>query len=214
MLAHMLKLASIVLFTPLLLSASDVAVDAIASFCAAEEVELPLDSESGSASFLHNMSGHPDSLSAVAQRLLRNALEGEAATAPRDCEPNCPRNATSEVVYRVTPIEFLAPERQRDVCLRFESETSAEPLRFEEKQFNTVEDMNTWIMAFSQGKGDEGKKLYAQCSSNCSPQYTFLIAQHNAQYQVRTEVLCGLARDKSNNQYRISTALRWTCVVN
>ena len=214
MLVRIPKLASIALLAPLMLSVSDVAVDASTSFCSAEEVELPLDSESGSASFLHNMSGHPDSLSAVAQRLLHKALAGEAAPAPRDCEPDCPPNATSEVVYRVTPIEFLAPERQHDVCLRFESETTAEPLRFEEKRFDTVEDLNTWIMDFSQGKGDEGKKLYAQCSSNCSPRYTFLIAQHNAQYQVRTEVLCGLARDKSNNQYRITTALRWTCAVN
>ena len=62
--------------------------------------------------------------------------------------------------------------------------------------------------------GEDGKLLYERCYSNCSPRYTFLIAEHTSGYAVRTEVHCGLARDRSNDRYRISTALRRSCPVN
>ena len=40
------------------------------------------------------------------------------------------------------------------------------------------------------------------------------VIDNTSGYAVRTEVHCGLARDKSNDQYRISTALRRSCPVN
>ena len=175
--------------------------------------ETLLASELGSAGLVHNMAHHPESLRAIAQRLLEDALNGNHEQA-RDCAPNCAPTERSEVVYRVTPADFLAPEDQRAVCLEFESETKDNPLRFESRAFETVDALNDWIMDFSQGRGKDGELLYKQCSSNCSPRYTFLIAEQRTGFEVKTEVLCGLARDRSNNRYRISTALRRRCAVN
>jgi hypothetical protein len=178
-----------------------------------EDLACPEPREFGSAGFIHNMAGHPDSIRAVAGRLLDDALNGEATQA-HECGPDCVASDQAEVVYRVVPTSFLAAEEQRDVCLQLETETKETPLRFEPKAFDTVDELNEWIMAFSQGQGEDGELLYERCYSNCSPRYTFLIAGRTSGFEVQTEVQCGLARDRSNDQYRITTALRRSCAFN
>ena len=184
-----------------------------ATDCSDPGPETPLASTIGSAHLIHNLAQHPESIRMIAGRLLEDALNGEHGKL-RDCAPNCTSVGSAEVVYRVAPTEFLAPEDQHAVCLAFESETTDNPLRFDSRAFDTMDEMNDWIMEFSQGQGEDGKRLYQQCSSNCSPRYTFLIAGQRTGYEVKTEVLCGLARDRSNNRYHISTSLRRRCVVN
>ncbi|MGR8920224.1 MAG: hypothetical protein ACU85V_11425, partial [Gammaproteobacteria bacterium] len=168
----------------------------------------------GSAGFMKNMAETPDSLTAIATDLLEAALETKKQRLAQGCESGCTAGEVAEIVYRVAPVSFLANEEQNAVCLAFEEQTRATPMRFEPRAFASVGDMNAWIMAFSQGRGEDGKLLYERCSSNCSPRYTFHIADDEAGYQVRTEVLCGLARDKSNDQYLVSTALSRRCAVN
>lgn len=184
----------------------------LAGTCPEGNAEVPLATETGSVAFLHNLTGHPDSIREVAGRLLEDALEGPGAA--KGCEPDCPVPNKSEVVYRVTPTAFLATDQQRPECIGFEDQTREEPMEFEPRAFATLDELNDWIMEFSQGRGEDGKLLYERCSSNCSPRYTFLIAEQSSGYEVRAEVQCGLARDRSNNDYRISTALRRTCAVN
>jgi len=190
------------------------AMDATFAECQAPGAEVPLASELGSAGFMLNLAEHPDSIRAVAGRLLEDALSAETDAATAACKPSCPSVTVAEVVYRVAPTAFLIAAEQNDVCVRFERETAHDPLRFDAREFRTVEELNQWIMDFSQGRGEDGRALYERCSSNCSPRYTFLIAEQPDGYAVKAEVLCGLARDKSNDRYRISTALRRTCAVN
>ena len=183
--------------------------------CDAPHREVPLDTATGSVGFIKNMAEDPTSIRAVAGRLLETALNGDSKTAAHDeCIGNCPDRLRSEVIYRVSPTAFLDAAEQHDVCRRFESETTVHPLEFDARSFASVAELNDWIMAFSQGRGADGKLLYERCSSNCSPRYTFLIAEQSSGYAVRAQVLCGLARDKANDQYRISTALRRSCAVN
>lgn len=183
--------------------------------CTNPHREVPLDTAMGSVGFIKNMAEDPTSIRAVAGRLLENALgDGTKAVAHDDCIGNCPDKVRSEVVYRVSPTAFLDAAEQHDVCRRYESETTVHPLEFDARSFASVAELNDWIMAFSQGRGADGKLLYERCSSNCSPRYTFLIAEQSSGYAVRAQVLCGLARDKANDQYRISTALRRRCAVN
>lgn len=183
--------------------------------CTAPLREVPLDTAMGSVGFIKNMAEDPTSIRAVAGRLLESALSDGTKTATQaGCVGNCPDKERSEVVYRVTPTAFLDAAQQHDVCRRYESETTVHPLEFDARSFASVAELNDWIMAFSQGRGADGKLLYERCSSNCSPRYTFLIAEQSSGYAVRAQVLCGLARDKANDQYRISTALRRSCAVN
>lgn len=182
--------------------------------CALTPDETPIASETGSASIIKNLAEHPGSIRAIAGRLLSDALIADGKQAGTDCDAACAQRATAEIVYRVAPTAYLADDQQREVCRKFESETSSHPLTFNQRQFRSVDELNEWIMAFSQGHGEDGRLLYKLCSSNCSPRYTFLIAEQNTGYAVKTEVLCGLARDRSNDVYRVSTAVRRSCAVN
>ena len=154
-----------------------------------------------------------EALEAGRARLLAEALTVENKKPAPGCTPDCPDDGVAEVIYRVAPMSFLPRGEQNALCLQLEDETAAAPLSFTPPTFGGVEALNRWISELSQGRGDDGKALYERCASNCSPRYTFFIASEEAGYSVRAEVLCGLARDKSNDQYLISTALRRSCAV-
>lgn len=158
-----------------------------------------------------NFADHPESIRAVAARLLKRALDTPAAPQAAACGDKCEPRAPLQVVYRVEPTVFLAPERQQALCLKLEQSTAADPLAFPNKEFKSVDELNAWIMDFSQGRGVEGKQLYAQCGANCSPRYTFLIAPVGGSLRVQSRVLCGRARDRASDQYSVSTALRASC---
>ena len=157
-----------------------------------------------------NLRNSAGSVSAVAEELLGSALD--PGTWP---EPACPDDcelAGREVVYKVLPTVYIEKSRQRPECLRLESETSEQPLHFESQRFATLEEMTKWIMRFSRGKGEDGKALYRECSSNCSPRYTFLIRNvDGGGFVLEPEVVCGLARDKDSTRYSLTTRLRTSC---
>jgi hypothetical protein len=176
--------------------------------------EEPLATEYGSAGIMKNLAETPDSIRAVASRLLEHALTVEDRKKAAGCSDDCPDAGVAEVIYRVAPAAFLPRPEQNAICLKHEDETTSNPLRFTPARFANFAEMNTWISDLSQGRGADGKKLYEQCGSNCSPRYTFVIADADTGYAVRAEVLCGLARDKADDQYLISTALRRSCAVN
>lgn len=206
--AFLLALVMIPLATP----ASDVV--ATHGNCAPNAHETPIATETGSVGIIKNLAEDPSSIRAIAGRLLNDALMADSKNPDTGCDAACAQRANSQIVYRVAPTTYLADEQQLDVCRKFENDTTSHPLTFNQREFRSVDEMNEWIMAFSQGRGEDGRLLYELCSSNCSPRYTFLIAEQNAGYAVRTEVLCGLARDRSNDVYRVSTAVRRTCAVN
>ena len=200
------------LLVPSLAQASD--TRAAANECSARVHEVPIATETGSVGIVQNLAEDPGSIRVVAGRLLTSAFDTDRRTERADCGAACQAREQSQIVYRVTPTAFLADDMQRDVCRQFESETRSHPMTFNQREFRSVEEMNQWIMEFSQGRGEDGRALYARCSSNCSPRYTFLIAEQNSGYAVKTEVLCGLARDKTNDVYLVSTAVRRSCAVN
>ena len=202
----------VLVIAPLACPASDVV--ASGAECAPTTHETPIATETGSVGIIKNLAEDPSSIRAIAGRLLNDALAADSRDPNAGCDASCAQRAHSQIIYRVAPTAYLADHQQREVCRKFENETASHPLTFNQREFRSVEEMNEWITAFSQGRGEDGRLLYELCSSNCSPRYTFLIAEQNAGYAVRTEVLCGLARDRSNDVYRVSTAVRHTCAVN
>lgn len=173
--------------------------------------ETALDSELGSAGFMKNMAEHPESIRVVAERLLTVALQTREFRQSPDCLGSCPNSLQPHVVYKVEPTVFLPEDVQQPMCLTLEEQTKADPIRFDRKQFESIEELNEWIMEFSQGRGDDGKALYEQCGGNCSPRYTFDILKEADILTVNTDVLCGLARDKKSDQYIVSTSVHWRC---
>lgn len=183
---------------------------AAADSCAAAVTETTLTDTFGSVGVLANLRGSDGSIRAVAQDLLAAALEQQ-----RLAIPSCPNGCSggeSTIVYKVLPTAYLNTDRQRSECRQYERETSASPLRFTDHEFDSLDALNEWIMDFSRGKGADGKALYAACASNCSPRYTFLIKPRDGTtLMLDAEVVCGLARDKKETQYSLSTALRTNC---
>lgn len=182
--------------------------------CPRTLAEEPLATEFGSAGIMKNLAETPDSIRGVASRLLEQALTVESRKHAPGCSSECPDAGVAEVIYRVAPAAFLPRPEQNEICLQYEDTTAINPLRYTPSKFADFAAMNTWISDLSQGRGDDGKHLYEQCGSNCSPRYTFVIADADDGYAVRAEVLCGLARDKTDDRYLISTALRRSCAVN
>lgn len=160
---------------------------------------------------MYNLAEHPKSIRAVATQLLAEALDSPAIRQPIACAVGCEPAKTPTVVYRVAPLALLPAPEQQALCLNLEADTTAHPLVFPPAEFQTVEQLNAWVMEFSQGRGEQGKQLYAQCGGNCSPRYTFLIAQGSNGLQVDSSVVCGLARDKNSDDYSVSTAVRRRC---
>ena len=176
--------------------------------CAASR-ETPLRESLASAGLMMNIAEHPKSIRVVAQKLLTEALDSPATKSAK-CA-GCRAPSTPEIVYRVVPTAFLPSPEQPAMCLGLERATQKHPLAFPSRGFDNVGALNSWINDFSQGRGSDGQQLYAQCGGNCSPRYTFLITPSATGLKVGTQVVCGLARDREVDDYRVSTALRSTC---
>lgn len=175
--------------------------------------EVPLTEETGSAGIMYNLAEHPKSIRAVAARLLTEALDARETDRGETCAAGCAPVRRPEIVYRVGPRTFLPTPEQQQLCLSLERDTQAKPLAFPDQEFETVDDLNAFVMEFSQGRGELGKQLYAQCGGNCSPRYTFRIAPGDSGLQVETRVVCGLARDRRSEDYTVSTAMLHRCEV-
>jgi hypothetical protein len=182
-----------------------------AAACAAARHDVPIASELGSAGIMYNIAEHPESIRAVAGRLLNEALTRQKKADPAVKCDACEGDAKPRIVYRVAPVHLLADKDQDPVCRNLDAETAKRPLEFPARHFGSIPELNDWMMAFSQGRGDEGKQLYAQCAGNCSPRYQFVIAPVDDGLEVETRVQCGLARDRSSDDYEVSTALRIDC---
>lgn len=187
------------------------APDATPPGCEGGIAQTALDSELGSVGFMKNIAEHPESLRAIAKRLLATAVESDAFKRAPACGDECASPPRARIVYKVEPTVFLPEAEQQALCLNLEDETTAKPLSFPRREFPSLAKLNDWIMEFSQGRGEDGKALYAQCGGNCSPRYSFYIEQADGTLSISADVLCGLARDKKSDQYLVSTAVHWQC---
>ena len=172
--------------------------------------ETVIATDRGSVGFMKNLAESEDSIRAIADKQLRQALEPEKISASSLSDGI----NQIQIVYRVKPIKFLPESEQDKVCLQLEKATTITPLQYGPKKFTSVTGLNEWIMSLSRGHGTDGKNLYEQCGSNCSPRYTFTIAAQKSGYVVNTDVLCGLARDTVSDQYELSTTLQKNCKPN
>ena len=165
--------------------------------------ETIIATERGSVGFMKNLAESEDSIRAIADKQLRAALQSKT-----NDQSSSPSEASdTRIIYRVKPIEFLPKGEQNQICMQLEEETSITPLKYGPNEFTSVTALNDWIMSLTRGNGEDGKLLYKQCGSNCSPRYTFSIDAKESNYTVNTEVLCGLARDTASDLYELSTAL-------
>jgi hypothetical protein len=101
----------------------------------------------------------------VAKKNLDDALTSDLKlTCPDGCE-----KTGADIIYRAAPSAYMEQKKQRAICIELERQTTAAPLQFTRRHFESLEEMNDSLMLFSRGKGAQGKDLYQRCGSNCSP---------------------------------------------
>jgi hypothetical protein len=96
-------------------------------------------------------------------------------------------------------------------CQRLLEATQQQPIVYGNRQFDTQDDAEEWYNDLTQGDGADGEDLYSRCPGQCSPSYSSVIYRKSGQFVITTSIICGHARDKDDNQYRLTSSLRWIC---
>jgi hypothetical protein len=97
-------------------------------------------------------------------------------------------------------------------CQKLLEATKQQPISYSNREFNTQDDAEEWYNDLTQGDGTDGEDLYNRCPGQCSPSYTSIIHRRNGKFLITTSIICGHARDKDDNQYRLTSSLRWMCM--
>ena len=204
------SLALVLLVTGLVFSPS---VLLASPSCETVYKDVPGKSTLGSASTWANLRSSEDSIKKRIEGLLNEAEKGRKSAQPPQtfCPSECDLSKEPKIVFQSIPNKFDESSSDDAECKSLFSKTKQSPLKYEGNRFATLEDLNSWFADFSQGKGKQGSDLYTRCPGDCSPQYTNLIDPTGKDYLLRSDVVCGPARDKSDNQYKLSVAYRWIC---
>src|SRR5262249_37068618 len=126
------------------------------------------------------------------------------------CPQGCKLNEKPSIILSSTPQKFLSDYSDAAKCNKYFEQTKSSPLLFDQLNFPTLDAFADWFTSFSQGSGKEGKVLYQKCDGACSPQSKTVIAKGGGTYNTKNFIVCGPARDKSDNNYTVSVAYRWS----
>jgi hypothetical protein len=175
--------------------------------------DIKVESSLASASMLANVQNKKGSIRFETKEML-NKAEADLTNAekPADlCPSNCQLPHEPMIVFQSIPNNFLTNYDQHEKCETLQDETEENPLTYNDKEFDTMQALESWFSNFSQGKGEDGKNLYKKCSGECSPQYKNIISKNDNKYTLNATVICGQARDKKDDDYEISYSYRWVC---
>ena len=200
---------------PLTLLTLLIASSAMATPCESIFKEIPGAQAKANANAWANWRGNAGSISAESKRLLSDAdKQLEKLTQPSDlCPAECKPSNAPRIIFKSVPSSFLTEYGDRAKCAALLQQTGQQPLLYPGRKFPDMEALNGWFGEFSQGKGSDGKDLYAKCDGDCSPQYSCTIKKGaDGKLSLDAHVLCGHARDKDQNSYDLSYVFRWECL--
>ena len=181
--------------------------------CSSYIKDLEMASGLASASMLANAQNKKGSIRFETRKML-NKAETNLASAEKPanlCPSDCKLPEKPMIVFQSIPNNFLADHDQPGKCQTLHEETEESPFTYSDREFDTMQALESWFSSFSQGKGEDGKNLYERCDGKCSPQYKNIILSDGNKLILTAEVVCGPARDKKDNSYQISYSYRWIC---
>lgn len=182
------------------------------SRCAQPSKDIPVGNTLASAGFFDNLRNSGDSIRFHMDELLSKS-ETQAThqvQPPSACAQSCVRPVVV-VVFSSVPNMTLSAYKDSPICHKLLEETTKQPIVYRNRTFDTQEDAKEWYNDLTQGVGPDGEDLYRRCPGRCSPAYSSLIYRLNNKLVVTTSIICGHARDKEDNQYRLTSSLRWMC---
>jgi hypothetical protein len=167
-----------------------------------------------SADTFKNIRSADGSLKAESKKMVERALQDVDGKRPAgfSCAAGC--SVRSEVIFIVRPAQYQTDYSDEEHCAALLKETSGAAISFPKKSFtgeSSVEDLTEWIGQFSQGKGEEGSKLYDKCDKSCSPSFRYSIDKTDSGISLLPSSVCGHARDKSDNNYDLSVTFHYSC---
>ena len=180
--------------------------------CLSVNGDIPVRSTLASAGFFANLRRTDTSLRVRMDQLLNeaSAVAKQVTVSESGCLSSCKRRVAA-VVFKSLPNVALSGYDEASVCEKFLEVTQRDPIRYENRRFSSDEDAESWYRDLTQGDGADGEDLYKRCPGKCSPQYTSVIFKEGDGLIVSTEVICGHARDRDDDQYALSAAVRWLC---
>ncbi|MEY4669349.1 MAG: hypothetical protein RL518_2048 [Pseudomonadota bacterium] len=180
--------------------------------CSPTLKDLSIRSTLASAGFFDNLRNSEDSIRYQMDQLLSlselKAVELSKSNSP--CGSSC-ANPFVAVVFSSIPNMTLPEYEDSPSCEKLLTATQKEPIVYTDREFDTQDEAEEWYNDLTQGDGADGEDLYNRCPGQCSPSYSSIMYRKNGKVVVTTSIVCGHARDKDDNQYRLSSSLRWIC---
>lgn len=197
----------------LLAFAPQAPADSYGDGCASLRYEVPVASAVASAAVLPNLFKTARSLRSESSRMLSEASsEIRLAQPPAGvCPATCTAADVPQVSFRSAPTSFREDYAHAEHCQRLFEETSRRPLTFQSRSFESVDEVSRWVEDLAMGRNLDGEQLYEHCNNGCSPRYSWTISQDGNGLRVDTEVVCGPARNRSDNEFELSYSLLWSC---
>jgi hypothetical protein len=183
--------------------------------CAPDHVDVIENRASATVDYGENLRMSPGSLRAELSRLAKKAEDQAAKADPASgnaCSSTCPVvQEPAHILMSLVPNKFISGYADEQKCEELQKTTSSRPLRFGPRRARSEKELGTWLSDVSQGRGDDGTALYSKCSGKCSPRYLLDVARDGDGFVANLDVVCGPARDRTDNTYAVSSGYRWTC---
>lgn len=185
--------------------------------CNSSYRDISIQSKIADAGFFANVRGKEGSVSVESNSLLTKAEELITSQTPPQlaCPKGCSLAKLPVIHFQSIPQKFLKDSSDSDYCKTLENSTMKEPIQYSKSDITSIKELNDWIGELSQGKGKEGGDLYKKCDKSCSPQYEYKIERASLSDSSKTakaSIICGPARDKDDDMYKLTAFFRWSCV--
>lgn len=141
-----------------------------------------------------------------AQQRLRTLL-----IPPKGCPKPCKISEKPQMTFESLPSKILQGYSDSEKCESYFQKSKQDPITYEHN-FSAVDDLVSWVQELSKGNGVDGEDLYRRCDGACSPRYYYSIDLVSRPFSIKAKIICGHARDKSENMYNISFGFSWICL--
>jgi hypothetical protein len=179
--------------------------------CKNSEFSIETEKKEAEAGALGNFWGSKNSLNAIVMQVVDNSFKGFSSAKPEGCGEKCSSSEAQKRI-RVTPTSRLSDYAEKEACQKYLDQTTSSPLHFVSPDFSNKDEFGEWFADLSQGKGQAGKKLYRLCPGKCSPSYSVVLEDKEANnYLAKVSAVCGHARNKSDNKYQVISEYFWQC---
>jgi hypothetical protein len=181
--------------------------------CTPLNTDIPVRSTLASAGFFANLRKASNSISYLMDQLITESESRASELSHREsaCKRSC-TDAVLAVVFSSSPHMTMPDYDESSTCQQLYTSTQKSPITYSGRSFDSQEEAEEWYDDLTQGDGNDGEDLYARCPGKCSPSYSSVSYKRAGKFIVSTSIICGHARDKDDNQYRLSAALRWICL--